>query len=90
MVSITQGIMLTGGTFKPAACKINDLALIQAQACRIPVIAADDGAGCSELVQNGVNGWLFDQRSAKHLAETMLSAIESPSRARRLGHRGYM
>jgi glycosyltransferase involved in cell wall biosynthesis len=62
---------------------------MQAQACRIPVIAADDGAGCSELVQDGVNGWLVEQGSAKYLANAMSRAIEWPSRARRLGYRGY-
>jgi len=49
----------------------------------IPVIATDLG-GMADLVQDGVNGLLFERGSAENLAEKMGALVREPERIRRL------
>jgi glycosyltransferase involved in cell wall biosynthesis len=47
------------------------------------------GAGISELVADGVNGFLYDPDDCDDLAEKVLSLISDPERARLMGGRGH-
>jgi len=59
-------------------------AILEAMAHSLPVIASRVG-GCSELLDEGRAGVLFEARDAKALAREMSSLAESPSLRVRLG-----
>jgi D-inositol-3-phosphate glycosyltransferase len=60
---------------------------LEASACGIPVVAARVG-GLPEVVHSGVNGWLVDGRDPAVWADTCLSALRDPERARLMGEQG--
>lgn len=65
------------------------LVIQEAQQVGIPVITADHG-GMAELVENGVNGFLFKHRDANDLAKQLQDAIDDPDHLICLGKRGYL
>ncbi|HEX4079111.1 MAG TPA: glycosyltransferase [Rhizomicrobium sp.] len=62
-------------------------ALIECMAAGKPVIATNFG-GTGELVEDGVTGYLIDDRDAPALGHRILHLLENPSVARALGERG--
>jgi glycosyltransferase involved in cell wall biosynthesis len=62
-------------------------ALIEAAACRLPVVAADAG-GTREIVLDGVTGRLVPVRDEKALAEALLSTIADKEKAAEYGVAG--
>lgn len=62
-------------------------ALIEAGACRLPVVAADAG-GTREIVLDGVTGRLVPVRNEKALAEALLSTIADKEKAAEYGVAG--
>jgi len=65
------------------------LVIHEAQACKIPVITADFG-GMKELVQNKVNGLLFEHRNPESIREQLEYAISNRQEMKLLGERGYL
>jgi glycosyltransferase involved in cell wall biosynthesis len=60
------------------------MALIEAGACSIPIVATDAG-GTREIVVDGVTGRLVPVRDVPALTEALLHTIEDPVRAQRYG-----
>jgi UDP-glucose:(heptosyl)LPS alpha-1,3-glucosyltransferase len=56
----------------------------EAMACGLPVIVSRE-AGASELIENGVNGWLLDDASVSELARRMECLERDRPRAAQLG-----
>lgn len=69
----------------PSACYENaPLAVLEAFACGLPVIASRLGA-LAEIVEDGVTGLLFDAGQAPALREKMAWALEHPGEMRAMG-----
>ena len=49
-----------------------------------PAVMTDVG-GCSELVENGVQGWIVPPQQPVALAEALLKTIENPARRVAMG-----
>lgn len=60
---------------------------LEAFACRKPVLASSIGA-LSEVVADGVDGYLIDPRSEEDWANKMLVLFEDPERAHQMGMMG--
>ncbi|HXG31734.1 MAG TPA: glycosyltransferase family 4 protein [Bryobacteraceae bacterium] len=58
-------------------------AVLEAQAVGVPVVAAASG-GTPELIEDGVNGLLFTERTPQALAEAVARVLTDPSLAARL------
>jgi glycosyltransferase involved in cell wall biosynthesis len=63
------------------------LAILEAMAARLPVIATRVG-GCPEVVIDGQSGRLVAPGNADQLAEAMVALMASPARARAMGLEG--
>ena len=62
--------------------------LLEAAAMGRPIITTD-AVGCKEVVEDGITGFLCQQRNAEDLAEKMLKIIElSPAAREEMGRRG--
>jgi glycosyltransferase involved in cell wall biosynthesis len=62
--------------------------ITEAMATRTPVIASRLG-GSTELVVDGVNGYLFEPGNARDLASKMTLFLENPERIATLGDQGF-
>ncbi|MBW2108101.1 MAG: glycosyltransferase family 4 protein [Deltaproteobacteria bacterium] len=60
------------------------LSILEAMMCGVPVIASDVG-GNPELVRHGVTGLLAPSEDAQAFADHMVSLLENPAFARKLG-----
>ena len=60
------------------------IVLLEAMALGVPVISSDVG-GVSELVTDGVNGWLFPVDDVSQLCEQIMRLAGDQTEARRLG-----
>ncbi len=63
------------------------LAIAEAMACGIPVVAGDIG-GTSEIVKDGETGLLTPPGNVHALAGSIISLIENPGMAREMGKKG--
>ena len=64
------------------------IAVLEAMACKTPVIVADAG-GLSELVRHNENGLKFSPDDAEQLAEFLRTIITDKEKARRLVEKAY-
>jgi glycosyltransferase involved in cell wall biosynthesis len=64
------------------------LCIAEAMAMRKPVVATALG-GLLEVVEHGVTGYLHEHENSQELAERIMSLIDNPEAARRLGMAGY-
>lgn len=71
----------------PAYMEGLGVALIQAVACGVPIVAARAG-GIPEVVKDGENGYLVPPRNAKALLEKITYLLHRPDTARRFGENG--
>lgn len=53
-----------------------------------PVVVSD-GAGVSELVMDGVNGYQFESGNHEELAEKVHKILDNPAHSEEMGERGY-
>lgn len=68
----------------PSRAEGHPLAVIEAMACRAPVIFMKDGVG-PEVITHGVDGLLCDTTDPGSLASTILEALSSPDLRHSLG-----
>ena len=64
------------------------LCIAEAMAMRKPVVATAVG-GLLEVVEQGVTGYLHEHENSQELAERILSLIDNPEAAKKLGMSGY-
>jgi glycosyltransferase involved in cell wall biosynthesis len=64
------------------------LSILESMAMRKPVVATDVG-GIPEIVNHGVTGYLHQHGNSKELADAIISLIEDPEKANRIGAAGY-
>src|SRR5262249_23704131 len=63
------------------------LSLLESMAATRPVVATDVGS-VSEIVEDGVNGFLVSPGAPDQLAQAMLRVLKDPELGRRLGEAG--
>jgi glycosyltransferase involved in cell wall biosynthesis len=63
------------------------MVILEALACARPVIASDSG-GTSEIIENDVTGLLVPPNDPQRLAQTIVSLLDYPERAVRMGQAG--
>jgi glycosyltransferase involved in cell wall biosynthesis len=61
--------------------------MLEAMACRLPCVASHTG-GNTELIQNGINGYLFPVNDSAAAAERILNVLQHRSRALHMGQVG--
>lgn len=61
--------------------------LVEAGACGKPVVATET-TGAKEIIQDGYNGFLARVKDPQGLAEKMLTLLENPDRAEKMGENG--
>lgn len=64
------------------------LSILEAMAMRKPVVATAVG-GIPEIVEPGVTGYLHERGNSKELADAIMSLIENPEEASRIGQTAY-
>ncbi|MFL5926885.1 MAG: glycosyltransferase family 4 protein [Gaiellaceae bacterium] len=69
----------------PSVAEAFGLALIEAMACGLPVIACN-AHGPAEIVRDGTSGWLVPPDDEQALAAALLEAATNPAERRRRGH----
>lgn len=63
------------------------IALLEAQACGLPVIATNSG-GMPEAMVDGVTGLLFEENDHRGLADRLCELLANPETVREMGQRG--
>jgi len=71
----------------PSISEGTSMTILEAMACGIPVIASAVG-GNVDLIQEGVNGYLFPLDRPDILAQRVIELLDSPDKQRDLGSRG--
>ncbi|MCX7918700.1 MAG: glycosyltransferase family 4 protein [bacterium] len=61
--------------------------LVQSAAMELPIIATNVGA-ISEIVQDGINGYLISPRDSEGIAEKIIELISQPDRRQKMGLAG--
>jgi glycosyltransferase involved in cell wall biosynthesis len=69
---------------RPSLTEGMSLAILEAMTCGLPVVASNIG-GNTEVVKNGVNGYLVPPADAKALAEVVGSLLDNRDLARAMG-----
>lgn len=64
------------------------LTIIEAMRAKLPVIATDVG-GISELIDCGVNGFVYEKGSVDQLKKCILTLLEAPSAGEDMGEKGF-
>ncbi len=72
----------------PSICEGFGMALIEAMACGIPVVAANTG-GMPELVEDGENGILFTAADSASLARAIRGLLNDSNKSSRIASEGH-
>jgi glycosyltransferase involved in cell wall biosynthesis len=73
----------------PSLVEGEGIALKEAMASRLPVVAADvQGSGVHDIVKGGWNGLLFEPGNPRRLADCILSLLSNPGTRQELGNNG--
>ena len=75
--------------FQPSRWEGMGLAVIEAMAAGLPVVASKVG-GHKESIQDGVHGFLVDRDDVKGMTRALLKLIRDPSLRKELGQKGRM
>jgi 1,2-diacylglycerol 3-alpha-glucosyltransferase len=71
----------------PSSAELQSIATLEAMSCALPVLAANARA-LPELVEHGVNGYLFNPQNAESLAETIRYFLEHRAQWAPMGQAG--
>jgi len=71
----------------PCSRETFGIVLVEAQACGLPVVAANSG-GVPEVVRDGQTGLLFEAGSQKALVSSLLNILLSDNRREEMGLKG--
>ena len=71
----------------PSLCEAFGMSLVEAMACRCPVIATRVG-GMIDIISEGQNGVLVERDDPKALAEAILQLLNNPERRQAMGMYG--
>ena len=87
---VRQEILAARGLVLPSFTEGLPVVIMEAMALRRPVLATYV-AGIPELVQPGVNGWLFPAGSVDELAAAMEACLSKPpDELKKMGGAGYL
>ena len=64
------------------------IVFLEANACKKPVIGGGSG-GVKEAIRDGITGLLADPESPPDIAAKVMSLLQDPDKARRIGEQGY-
>lgn len=64
------------------------IVFLEANACKKPVIGGGSG-GVKEAIRDGITGLLVDPESPPDIAAKVISLLQDPDKARRMGDQGY-
>ncbi|GAH85397.1 unnamed protein product, partial [marine sediment metagenome] len=65
------------------------IVLIEAMACRKPIISTELGTGTSFVNQDGITGFVIPPKDSQTLAQTIKKILENQKLARELGQNGF-
>ena len=82
--SVSELLPLADLMLMPSELESFGLAALEAMACRVPAIATNAG-GVPELIDNGVNGFLFPVGDVEGMAECAIQLLREDSRLDALG-----
>lgn len=68
----------------PSLWEVLGISLLEASACGVPLLASDVG-GIPEVVEDGVNGFLFKAGDVKELAQKIRILVGDPKMRRKMG-----
>jgi glycosyltransferase involved in cell wall biosynthesis len=63
--------------------------IIEAMACRIPVVATRCPSGPEEIIDDGITGFLVENNNAEKLKEAILKFLENPSLAKKITEKAF-
>jgi N-acetyl-alpha-D-glucosaminyl L-malate synthase BshA len=82
--SVSELLPLADLMLMPSELESFGLAALEAMACRVPAIATDVG-GVSELIDDGVTGFLFPVGDVEGMAQCATQLLQDPARLEALG-----
>ena len=65
------------------------IVLLEAMSCGIPCIAYSSAQGAHEIIKNGYNGWLIDNRDEEKMMKKVLEVLSDPQRLRELSENAF-
>ena len=63
------------------------LVLLEAQSHKLPCIVFDSANGAKELIHNGVDGYLINNRDKEKMANKILELINDKNKCKQLGEK---
>lgn len=66
------------------------IVLLEAMSCGIPCLAYSSAQGAHEIIKNGCNGWLIDNRDEEKMTEKILELLADPEKLRDLSKNAYV
>jgi glycosyltransferase involved in cell wall biosynthesis len=72
----------------PAVNEAFGMALLEAQACGLPVLAGDEG-GVASIVEPGVSGWLAARRDTQAFAQQLQLLLSQPQQLQAAGRQAW-
>lgn len=70
----------------PCPIETQSIVTLEASATGLPIVGANSGA-LVELIENGVNGYRFESENPEDLAQKIISILEKPSLAKKMGEK---
>lgn len=86
LIELKRHHVLILPTYYPNECF--PLVLIEAMASKMAIISTNEGA-ISDMVEDGINGYIVEKKSASSIAKAMESLIFNPNKAYEMGVHGY-
>lgn len=65
------------------------IVLLEAMSCGIPCIAYSSAQGAHEIIKNGYNGWLIDNRDEEKMMKKVLEVLSDPQQLRELSENAF-
>lgn len=65
------------------------IVLLEAMSCGIPCVAFSSAQGAHEIIRNGYNGWLIDDRNHEKMIDKILRLMSSPDKLREYSENAF-